>query len=129
MSRARDELWAIACALNPRHQSQLRLLARQARRRAARLGRRWWHFEADYAHPLEVPAARPRQVLYTWRLRPLVRAAADIAALALAALLCARLGALSQAAPGLAWPSAGLVSLILIVMSRRVSSAIRLMRG
>ena len=60
--KLRQELWEIACALNPRHQSQLRLLAVQARRAA--LGtlpfrsdaRRWWWFEADYMHPVQFPA-------------------------------------------------------------------------
>jgi hypothetical protein len=133
MTSPRDELWALACTLNRRHQSQLKLLARQARRGTGARGRRWWQFETDYAHPLQIPAAR-RLVLTTWRLRPLARAVHDTAGLAAAVALCARfsLSAATNAGGlglGLALFSAMIMVLILAVMRRRIGAAIRLMRG
>ncbi len=53
--RARQELWELACALGPRRQSQLRLLAVQAQRCPAG-PRRWWTYAPDGAPPLVLPA-------------------------------------------------------------------------
>jgi hypothetical protein len=136
LGHPRDELWAIACGLSARHQSQLKLLARQVRRQSSRrpspwargLARRWWCFETDYAHPLEIPAAR-RLVLFTWRLRPLARVVHDTVALGLVVLLCERGYALNAAAPGLGLLSTTLLVFTLAVMGRRIGVAIRLMRG
>ena len=89
--------------------------------------RRWWHFEADYAHPLEIPAAR-RLVLYTWRLRPLARAVHDTVGLAVAVLLCERSWTLNAAVPGLSLFSAGLLLITLAMMGRRIRAALQLMR-
>ncbi len=59
-ARARQELWELACALGPRRQSQLWLLAVQALRRQpasrpSEKARRWWAFEPDYTHPWVLP--------------------------------------------------------------------------
>ena len=90
--RARQELWELACALGPRRQSQLRLLAVQASRaarppkRAARhpqRARRWWAFELDYAHPRVLPEQ--------------ARAGCGAALLAAVAGLCLRLSGMPGA--------------------------------
>jgi hypothetical protein len=129
MKSPREELWAIACGLSPRHQSQLKLVARQARRTGAWSrplpARRWWHFEPDYLHPVEIPAAR-RLVFTTWRLWPLARTVHDTALLALVIWLGARFMALPGAA-GAGWLSAGLLLSALAVMGQRVGAALRLM--
>ena len=65
----RQELWEVACALSPRHQGQLKLMAVQTLRQRASansasaalaIGRRWWAFEIDYVHPAEFPAPAGR---------------------------------------------------------------------
>jgi hypothetical protein len=58
---ARQELWALACALGPRPAGQLRLLARLMARPPALGGRpagsrRWWHFAPDVGPAPAFPA-------------------------------------------------------------------------